>query len=174
MRTESFGGSATLRLVAVLVVAAFTVTACRTATSETAAPDGSTEVPAQAAATTPVESDAPADKTMCQSGADLSVDVAFLRSLDLSEDGVASLVVGADAALGEARLLADLVVDEYRPLVEDTVVALQGLRDVGEQAGEQETIGAGIATIGEAITEVGEAMDALAMGLREPCPQEVS
>jgi hypothetical protein len=79
-----------------------------------------------------------------------------------------------DAALGEAQLLAELVVDEYQPLVEDTIVALQELRDVGEQVREQETLGAGIATIGEAITEVGEAMDALTLGLREPCPEQVS
>ena len=172
MRTEPSGGSATARLVAVLAVVALTVSACQTATSETDAPEAVTDAPSAAAVDEP--SSATVDKTMCQSGEDLAVDIAFLRSIDVSEDGVASLVVGVDAALGEAQLLAELVVDEYRPLVEDTVVALQELRDVGEQVREQETLGAGIATIGEAITEVGEAMDALTLGLREPCPEQVS
>lgn len=174
MSKESFGGSVGLRLVTVLTAAALIVSACQTATSETAAPGGPTESPIEVAATAAAETETPPDKTMCQSGEDLAVDVAFLRSLDTSKDGVASLVVATDSALGEAQLLANLVVDEYRPLVEDTVVALQNLRDVGEEVREQETLGAGIATIGQAITEVGEAMDALALALREPCPQEVT
>ena len=174
MRTGSSAGSAILRLVSLITAAMLAVSACQTATSETTAPGDPTEPPVGAAASAAAETEAPPGKTMCQSGEDLAVDIAFLRSLDISQDGVASLVVGANAALGEAQLLADLVVDEYRPLVEDTVVALQALRDVGEEVRAQETLGAGISTIGEAITEVGEAMDALALGLRDPCPREVS
>ena len=178
MRSELPGGPATLRLAAVLVVAVLTVSACRTVTSETAAPGATTPPPSETAAAGATadagSSPTPVNKTMCQSGEDLAVDVAFLRSIDVSEDGVLSLIVGVDTALGEAQLLADLGVDEYRPLVEDTIVALQDLRDVGDDARDQETIGAGVAIIGEAITDVGEAMEALETQLREPCPEQIS
>ena len=114
----------------------------------------------------------PVTKTLCESSADLRTDVEFLRTVEVSEDGLLQLIVAIDAALGEARTLALLVGEEYGPLVSDVVVSLQGLRDVAEEVEEQETIGAGIATIGEAITSVGESMDALEVELRDPCPEE--
>lgn len=112
----------------------------------------------------------PATKTLCESSADLRTDVEFLRTVEVSEDGLLQLIVAIDAALGEARTLALLVGEEYGPLVTDVVVSLQDLRDVTEEIEGQETIGAGIATIGEVITAVGESMDALEVELRDPCP----
>lgn len=178
MPSERTGSTAPLRLLATLAVVVLAVSACRTASSETAVPSGSAVAPSGApgaAATADVsESATPASKTMCQSSEDLAAEIALLRSIDVSEDGVVSLITAADAAIGEAQLLAELVVDEYRPLVEDTVVALQELRDIGEEARGQATIGARVATIGEAVTEVGRAMDALETQLRQPCPQQIS
>jgi subtilisin family serine protease len=161
-----------------LALVALTISACRTATPETTAPAGTAAEPSGTPgvnATADVSANAtPASKTMCQSSEDLAAEIAFLRSIDVSEDGVVSLIAGVDAALGEAQVLADLVVDEYRPLVEDTIVALQELRGIGEEARGQATLGAGIVTIGEAVTEVGQAMDALETELRQPCPQQIS
>lgn len=154
------------------------VVACRTTTLETAEPSATATTAVQSPATSaPDEAGSlpsPAYKTMCQSGKDLADDITTLRALDVSEDGVAGLIAGVDTALAEAKTLADLVVDEYKPLVEDTVVALQQLRDVGQELQGKETLGAGVATVGTAITEVGVAMDALETQLRQPCPQQVS
>jgi len=184
MRSEPFGGLATPRLVAVLVTVALLVTvafafsACRTAPSESAEPAGTaarpTEVPAAAATADVSASAMPPGKTMCQAAEDLAADVTFVRAIDVSTVGVASLLVSVDTALQEARVLAGLAVDEYQPLVQDTIVALQELRDIGEEARTQDTVGAGVATIGAAVTRVGEAMDALELQLRQPCPQQVS
>ena len=114
----------------------------------------------------------PVTKTLCESSADLRTDVEFLRSVEVSEDGLLQLIVAIDAALGEARTLALLAGEEYGPLVTDVVVSLQDLRDVTKAIEEQETIGAGIAAIGEVITAVGESMDALEIELRDPCPDD--
>lgn len=126
---------------------------------------------APAAGPTADPSPSPVVKTTCESGADLRVDVDFLRSLEIREDGLLSVLVAVDAALGEAQLLVNLVAEEYRPLVVDLVLALQGLRTTAEELADQETVGAGIASIGAAITEIGETMDALTLRLQEPCPQ---
>jgi hypothetical protein len=178
MRTGSFGALVAWRTAATMAVVMLIVVACRTTTLETATPMATANTAVESpAATAPDEAGSlppPVTKTMCQSGEDLADDVATLRALDVSEDGAASLIAGVDTALAEAKMLADLVVDEYQPLVEDTVVALQDLRDVGQELQEVETLGAGVATIGAAITEVGVAMDALETQLRAPCPQQVS
>ena len=163
MHSEPVSWPAASRLLAVLLVALFAITACQTASPE----DGSAE---PAATTKP--SPTPTAKTMCASGADLAVDVAFLRNVEVSEDGLLSLIVSVDAALGEARTLGPLVVEEYQPLVADVVASLQELRDIAEELEELDTLGEGIVAIGEAITEVGVVMDALATQLREPCPEE--
>jgi len=113
----------------------------------------------------------PITKTLCESGADLQTDVEFLRSVELSEDGLLTLIVSVDAALGEARTLALLAGQEYAPLATDLIVSLQDLRDIAEELEDEESLGGGIATIGEAITAVGESMEALGLQLREPCPQ---
>jgi len=164
MRSKPVSRTAASRFLAVLLVALLAITACQTATPE----DGS----AEPAATTTEASPTPTAKTMCASGADLAVDVAFLRNVEVSEDGLLSLIVSVDAALGEARTLGPLVVEEYQPLVADVVVSLQELRDIAEKLEELDTLGEGIVAIGEAITEVGVTMDALATQLREPCPEE--
>ena len=113
----------------------------------------------------------PITKTLCESGAELRTDVEFLRAVEVDEDGVVQLVVAVDATLGEARTLAQLAGEEYGPLVDDVMVSLQDLRDIGEELEDQETLGAGIATVGEAINAIGESMDTLTLALREPCPE---
>jgi hypothetical protein len=145
---------------ALAAVAIFTLSACR------AIPVGLFE-PDPEATTGP--SPTPITKSLCESGADLRTDIEFLRSVEVSDDGLLSLIVAVDAALGETQTLATLAGQEYSPLVDDVIVSLQDLRDISEQLEGQETLGAGIATIGEAITEIGESMDALAIELREPC-----
>lgn len=154
-----------LRLSGLALVGAFALAACGTTTSE----EGPSEASAGADA-----SPSPEAKTMCESGADLAVDVAFLRSIDVSEDGLLSLIVGVDAALGEAQMLGTLTVAEYQPLVADVVVSLQDLRDIAEELEQDETVGAAITTVGEAVTAVGESMEALGTQLREPCPEEAA
>jgi hypothetical protein len=114
----------------------------------------------------------PISKTLCESRTDLRTDVEFLRSVEVSEDGLLQLIVSVDAALGEARTLAVLAGEEYVPLVTDVVVSLQDVRDIAKELEGQETVGAAIATIGEAIIAVGESMDELEIRLREPCPEE--
>ncbi len=113
----------------------------------------------------------PITKTYCESGADLRTDVEFLRSVEVSDDGLLQLIVSVDATLGEARTFAILAGEEFGPSVEDVILSLQDLRDIADELEDQETIGAGIATLGESITAVGEAMDVLALQLREPCPE---
>ena len=121
---------------------------------------------------TPAPSPTPITKTMCESGADLAVDVGFLQRLDVSEDGVVPLIAAVDLALGEAQTLGTLVVEEYQPLVNDVIVSLQDLRDISEELESQETIGGGITAIGESLVGIGESMEALEQQLREPCPEE--
>ncbi len=127
--------------------------------------DGDGDPTAEAAPT-------PTTKTLCESGADLRTDIEFLRAVEVEEDGLVQLIVSVDATLGEARTLALLAGEAYGPLVSDVIVSLQDLRDIADELEQQETLGAGIATVGEAITEVGEAMDMLTLALREPCPEE--
>lgn len=109
---------------------------------------------------------------MCESGAELRTDIDFLRSLEVREDGLLSVLVVVDSALGEARTLSDLAGEQYRPLALDLVLALQDLRQTVDELSEQETMGAGIATIGDSVSQIGSAMDTLALELRDPCPDE--
>jgi hypothetical protein len=108
----------------------------------------------------------------CESAADLTLIVEFLRGTDVSEDGWLPVFVGAIAGLSEARQLAAVVGDAYRPLVDELIVSLEGLRTTVEEFGDQATIGAGVVAIGEAITGIGIAMDALAAQLATPCPTD--
>ena len=114
----------------------------------------------------------PAD-TLCDSAGDLRLIIGFLRDTDPSQDGWPPILVGAIAALSEARHLAGSVGETYRPLVDDLIVSLEGLRSTVEGLEESETLGARIASIGEAITDIGNAMDSLSFQLREPCPSAV-
>lgn len=123
------------------------------------------------AAASPVPTLTPAE-ALCESATDLRLIVQFLQATDVSEDGWLPLVVGAIAGLSEARTLAGLVGDTYRPLVDDLVVSLQDLRVTVESLEGMATVGAQIAAIGEAITDIGNAMDALAIQLRTRCPTD--
>jgi hypothetical protein len=121
---------------------------------------------------TPEPSPTPITKTFCESGADLSTDIDFLSSVEVSEDGLLTLIVSVDVALGEARTFTELASQEYGPLVADLVLALQDLRDLAQELEGQETLGSAITVVGETITEIGEAMDTLSMQLRDPCPED--
>ena len=106
----------------------------------------------------------------CESAADLRLIIDFLRDTDPSEDGWLPVFVGAIAGLSEARQLAGLLGDTYRPLVDDLIASLEGLRTTVDQLDGQETVGAQLAVLGEAITDTGNAMDALSVELQTPCP----
>ena len=124
----------------------------------------------------PVASSAPvasvAPKTMCESVSDLRLYVGFLRGLSIKEDGVLPVLVGAAASISEARTLAGLVSETYRPLVDDLVASLDSLQTAVRGFRDQGTLGSGLVQLGVAITGVGSAMDALSTALREPCPVE--
>ncbi len=101
---------------------------------------------------------------------DLRLIIGFLQEVDIEDDGWLPVIVGSIAGVSQARDLAGLVGETYRPLVEDLIVSLQDIRRTVEQLGEMETIGAQVAVIGEAITDVGNAMDDLSVQLRTRCP----
>jgi len=118
----------------------------------------------------PVATEAP--KTMCESASDLRLYIGFLRDQSIKEDGLLPVLVGAVASISEARTLAGLVNETYRPLVDDLVASLEDLQTAVRGFRDQGTVGAGLVQLGEAITGVGTAMDALSGALREPCPVE--
>lgn len=124
----------------------------------------------------PAASGAPADpgapKTLCESASDLRLYVGFLRDQSISEDGFLAVTVGAVASISEARTLAGLVGETYRPLVDDLIVSLGDLQTAVRGFRDQGSVGGGLVQLGEAITSVGTAMDALSIALREPCPVE--
>jgi hypothetical protein len=108
---------------------------------------------------------------MCQSLADLRLYVGFLRGQSLGDDGLLPILVGAAASIAEARTLAPLVSAEYRPLAEDLIGSLAGLRSAVRGFGDAGTVGAGLVQVGEAIVGIGTSLDALSLALREPCPE---
>ena len=110
------------------------------------------------------------EEAICQTSSNLRLIVGFLQDTSVSEDGVIPVVVGGIAGINQAREMADLVGDTLRPLVEDVVVSMQGLRDVSDEITEDQTLGAKVAVIGESIVEIGESMDALGLQLQERCP----
>jgi hypothetical protein len=114
---------------------------------------------------------APAEAA-CQSADDLRLIIGFLRETDPSVDGWVPVIVGVIAGLSEARQLAGLVGDTYRPLVDDLVISLEGLRTTLDEVGGQATAGAQLAAVGEAITAIGNAMDALSVQLQTDCPTD--
>lgn len=114
---------------------------------------------------------APAEAA-CQSAEDLHLIIDFLRDTDPSVDGWVPVFVGVIAGLSEARQLAGFVGDTYRPLVDDLIVSLEGLRTTVEELRDQATAGAQLAAIGEAITASGTAMDALSVQLQTDCPTD--
>jgi hypothetical protein len=114
---------------------------------------------------------APAD-AVCQSADDLRLIVGFLRDTDPSVDGWVPVLVGVIAGLSEARQLAGSVGETYRPLVDDLIASLEGLRATVDGLGDQGTAGAQLAAIGDAITDIGNAMDSLSLQLQAPCPAD--
>jgi hypothetical protein len=123
-------------------------------------------VPEVAASPVPIAT----SQAVCDSVADLRLIVGFLRDTDVSEDGWLPVFVGTVAALSEARQLADALGETYRPLFDDLIASLEGLRATVDELAELETTGSQVASIGEAITAIGNAMDALSVQLRTPCP----
>lgn len=166
MHTNALSHGTVLRASLLVIGLLFVAGACRSLPPGVLAPAAEATPAATAEA-----SAVPITKTVCESGADLQVDVEFLRSMELSEDGLITVLFAADTALDEARVLAELVAEEYRPLATDLVLSLEGLRTTVDMLDRQETAGASIAAIGESIVEIGEAMDALTLQLREPCPE---
>lgn len=118
----------------------------------------------------PTASEAP--KTMCESAADLRLYVGFVRDQSIDDAGLLTVLVGAVASLSEARTLAALVGETYRPLVDDLVASLQDLRTTVRAFRDQGTVGAGLVQVGEAVARVGTTMDALSLALHEPCPTD--
>ena len=150
-----------------LVIAAVVAAAPGTLAADPSASPSTSAEPAAAAS--PAASTAPAS-AMCASAADLSLIIGFLRATDISEDGIAPTLVGTIAGFAEARTLAGLVGETYRPLVDDLVGSLMELRVTLGTFGDAATVGAGVVAVGEALIDIGEAMDTLAVQLREPCP----
>ena len=110
------------------------------------------------------------EEAICQTSSNLRLIIGFLQDTSISEDGVIPVVVGGIAGFNQASELADLVGDALRPLVDDVIVSMQGLRDVSDEMTDDQTLGAKVAVIGESIVEIGESMDALGLQLRERCP----
>jgi hypothetical protein len=127
--------------------------------------------PLPEAMTSPEPTLSPAEAA-CRSADDLRLIIGFLRDTDRSEDGWVPVIVGVIAGLSEARQLAGFVGDTYRPLVDDLVVSLEGLRTTLDEVGGEATAGAQLAAVGEAITAIGNAMDALSVQLQTDCPSD--
>lgn len=128
--------------------------------------------PSPGATAGPAPSEAP--PTMCESLADLRLYVGFLRDQSLDEDGLLPILVGTVASLSEARRLAGLVGETYRPLVDDLIEALEGLGSAVRGFGDAGTVGPGLVGVGEAIVSVGTSMDVLSAAIQEPCPAAAS
>jgi hypothetical protein len=151
-------------IVLLLVLAAL---ALATTTPRVRAADASASPVTSAA---PIASEAP--KTMCESLADLRLYIGFLRDQSIEDDGLLPVLVGAVASLSEARTLAGLAGETYRPLVDDLVGSLATLASAIRDFRDQGTVGAGLVQLGESIAGVGASMDTLSVALREPCPLE--
>jgi hypothetical protein len=123
------------------------------------------ESPAPTASLTPAEA-------ACASADDLRVILDFTRESVESERGLVLVGIGVLAGLSEARDLAGLAGDVYRPLVEDLVVSLQDLRDTIGDLDEIDTAGSMVTAVGEALVDIGNAMDELGAQLRAGCPEE--
>ena len=96
----------------------------------------------------------------------------FVREQSIKEDGLLPVLVGVVASLSEARTLAGLVRETYRPLVDDLVTSLTDLESAARMFFDQGTVGAGLVQLGGAITDVGVKLDTLSSAVREPCPTE--
>ena len=130
-----------------------------------------TPVAAQDETAEPMASLTPAEAA-CASADDLQVIVDFLRESVETEAGLLPVGIGVIAGLSEARNLAGLAGEVYRPLVEDLIVSLQDLRDTIGDLGEIDTAGSKVAAVGEALVDIGNAMDELGAQVRTGCPEE--
>ena len=108
----------------------------------------------------------------CASADDLRLILEFTAESLESESGLVPVGIGVIAGLSEARTLAGLVAETYRPLVDDLIVSLQDLRDSLGDLDELDTAGSKLATVGESIVEIGNAMDSLAVQLQTGCDSE--
>ena len=121
------------------------------------------ESPAPTASVTPAQA-------ACGSADDLRVILDFTRESVESDRGLIPVGIGVIAGLSEARNLAGLVGDVYRPLVEEVIVSLQDLRDIIGDLDEMDTAGTKVSAVGEALVDIGDAMDELGVQLRTGCP----
>lgn len=122
------------------------------------------ETPAPVASLTPAEA-------ACASADDLRVILDFTRESVESDRGLIPVGIGVIAGLSEARVLAGLVGEVYRPLVADLIVSLQDLRDTIGELDEIDTAGSMVAAVGLALVDIGTAMDELGAQLRTGCPE---
>ena len=123
------------------------------------------ESPAPTASVTPAQA-------ACGSADDLRVILDFTRESVESDRGLIPVGIGVIAGLSEARNLAGLVGDVYRPLVEEVIVSLQDLRDIIGDLDEMDTAGTKVSAVGEALVDIGDAMDELGVQLRTGCPDK--
>lgn len=123
------------------------------------------ESPAPTASMTPAEA-------ACASADDLRVILDFTRESVESDRGLVPVGIGVIAGLSEARVLAGLAGEVYRPLVEDLIVSLQDLRDTIGSLDEIDTAGSLVAAVGEDLVVIGEAMDELGAQVSTDCPEE--
>ena len=121
------------------------------------------ESPAPTASVTPAQA-------ACGSADDLRVILDFTRESVESDRGLIPVGIGVIAGLSEARNLAGLVGDVYRPLVEEVIVSLQDLRDIIGDHDDMDTAGTKVSAVGEALVDIGDAMDELGVQLRTGCP----
>jgi hypothetical protein len=112
------------------------------------------------------------EQAACSSADDLRLIIGFIGDSVEAESGLIPVGIGVIAAVSEARSLAGLVGEVFRPLVDDLVVSLQDLRDTIGDLDELETAGAKLASVGEAVTDIGNAMDSLSVTLQTSCPSE--
>ncbi|MEX1295724.1 MAG: hypothetical protein AB1Z67_06095 [Candidatus Limnocylindrales bacterium] len=125
---------------------------------------------AQDASAEPTSSPTPAEAA-CASVSDLRVIVGFIDESLEDEAGLVPLAIGVLAGVSEARRLVDLVGEVYRPLTEELLFSLQGLRDTLGALEDLQTGGARLAAVAGSVEEIGLALDALTVQLRTGCPE---
>lgn len=107
----------------------------------------------------------------CESASDLRIIVGFIDESLEDEAGLVPLAIGVLAGVSEARDLVGLVGETYRPLAEELLLSLQGLRDTLGALDDLETGGARLAAVAGSVEEIGLALDALTVQLRTGCPE---
>lgn len=113
-----------------------------------------------------------AEEAACASADDLRLILEFTQQNAESDSGLIPVGIGVIAGLSEARNLAGLAGEVYRPLVEDLIVSLQDMRDTIGDLSDVDTAGSKVAAVGEALVGIGTAMDELGAQVRTGCPEE--